>query len=80
MHIQIKLFGIARDIVGGPDLKLEMEAGSTVKQLLERLQKDYPDFTRLRSLLVAVNSDYAQAEDLLRAEDEIALIPPVSGG
>ncbi|HAS47501.1 MAG TPA: molybdopterin synthase sulfur carrier subunit [Microscillaceae bacterium] len=81
MKLNIILFGIARDIVGGSSsLTLEMEANTTVDHLMTRLQQTYPDFERLASLMIAVNSDYAKGDQVLQANDEIALIPPVSGG
>jgi len=81
IKLNIILFGIARDIVGGSSsLTLEMEANTTVDHLMTRLQQTYPDFERLASLMIAVNSDYAKGNQVLQANDEIALIPPVSGG
>jgi len=81
IKLNIILFGIARDIVGGSSsLTLEMEANTTVDHLMTRLQQTYPDFERLASLMIAVNSDYAKGDQVLQANDEIALIPPVSGG
>lgn len=80
MKLNIMLFGIARDIIGGSSLTLEMEEKATVDTLMQHLQKTYPDFERLASLMIAVNSDYAKRDQVLQENDEIALIPPVSGG
>ena len=80
MKLNILLFGIARDIIGGPSLALEMEEKTTVDMLMAHLRKTYPDFERLVSLVIAVNSDYAKGDVILKENDEIALIPPVSGG
>ncbi|EAY28893.1 molybdopterin converting factor subunit 1 [Microscilla marina] len=80
MKLNILLFGIARDIVGGASLALEVEEKTTVEALIVHLHKVYPDFDRLTSLMIAVNSDYAKGEVVLKENDEIALIPPVSGG
>ncbi len=78
--LTIALFGVARDIVGASTLTLPAQKQLTVGQLLERLRAEYPRFTELRSLLVAVNQEYAETPQLIRAGDEIALIPPVAGG
>jgi len=44
------------------------------------ISKTYPEFSKLSSLAVAVNSEYAQDDVPLNRNDEIAIIPPVSGG
>lgn len=80
MKLNILLFGIARDIIGGSSLVLEMDENTTVDALMAHLRKAYPDFEKLVSLMIAVNSDYAKGDMLLKENDEIALIPPVSGG
>ena len=80
MKLDILLFGIARDIVGGASLAIEVEEKTTVEALMKHLHQTYPDFDKLASLMIAVNSDYAKGEMILKENDEIALIPPVSGG
>ncbi len=79
----ILLFGIAKDIVGTSSLKLPVSNAmdlKTVGQLKAHLSKSYPGLAKLSSLAVAVNSNYANEDDLINSYDEIALIPPVSGG
>lgn len=75
----IKAFGITRDILGGREHIVEAEA-QTVAALKADLMRRYPDLMNLRSLLVAVNGVYADADHKIHESDEIALIPPVSGG
>lgn len=77
--IKVKLFGIARDIVGSSTLNIEQEL-STVDDLLTYLRSEYPAFKDLTSLLVAINDEYANTTAKINHEDEVALIPPVSGG
>lgn len=79
--MNILLFGITRDITGQSKLTLPADAGvNTVKELKNWLAKQYPAMQTLSSLAVAVNSEYAEDEDAIHAGQEIALIPPVSGG
>lgn len=82
--MEVKLFGIAKDIVGASSLHLgdEIPEGSfaTVGQLKQWLAAQYPGLGHLRSLAVAVDSEYAQDDEQLHHASEIALIPPVSGG
>lgn len=81
MNLQVKLFGIAREIASESQVQIEIEKEEPkVADLLERLKTQYPDLQKLRSLLIAVNSDYAEEDTLLNSQDEIAVIPPVSGG
>lgn len=76
---RLKAFGIAREILGGSTV--EIESGSaTVEALRQELIERYPGLKALNSLYVAVNEAYAEDSRLLREADEIALIPPVSGG
>ena len=80
MNLTIALFGIAREIVGQSSLALTAPAGQSVAGLLAELRTAYPELAGLRSLAVAVNNEYAAGEVALHERDEIALIPPVSGG
>ncbi len=80
MSLKIALFGITRDIVGQPTLELSAPAPATVGALLDRMRASYPALGQLRSCAVAVNNEYAPADQALGPNDEIALIPPVAGG
>lgn len=78
--ISVLLFGITRELVGQSKLTCPLPPGSHVGDLLEVLKSDYPRLGDIKSLLVAVNNEYADSDTLITAADEIALIPPVSGG
>jgi molybdopterin synthase sulfur carrier subunit len=80
MKCTIKAFGITREIIGSRVLELEVPDGQTVAELKAELMKQYPAFSGLRSMYIAVNQRYGEDESVLREGDEIALIPPVSGG
>ncbi len=81
LKIDVKLFAAYRDRLGRSNLSLELEAGSTVAQLAERLVASYPKaFPPAVDLVVAVNQEYAESHQVLQEGDEVALIPPVSGG
>lgn len=80
MKIQLLPFGIARDIMGSPCPAVEVPEPATVKDLKALLYATYPRFQGLTHLFIAVNAQYAHDDVILSANDEIALIPPVSGG
>ncbi len=79
--MEILLFGIAREIAGESRITIPTgELPPTAGALRSWLKQTYPALGRLSSLAIAVNSVYAADDDLLEADAEIALIPPVSGG
>ena len=76
--MKLKVFGVARDIMGGKEV--EVRIVQNVAELKKLLLIDYPKLKELNSLLIAVNQTYASDEISIKETDEIALIPPVSGG
>jgi molybdopterin converting factor subunit 1 len=80
MTLEILTFGIARDIIGSSVLTIELVEGANVDDLKRQILERYPRFIDLSSLMIAVNTEYGNETTVLREGDEIALIPPVSGG
>ena len=81
MTIRLLLFASCRDAVGAKELDLEVEEGTSTGALREELARRYPRLGPLKGkLLVAVNAEYVDDQTVLKAGDEVALIPPVSGG
>lgn len=80
MEIKILAFGIAKDIIKDKNLRVTLPPGASVGLLKNFLLEKYPDFGKLRSLAVAVNTEYCTDDHLLAEADEVVLIPPVSGG
>ena len=81
MNIQVKLFAVAKQLVGSVTATVELPAESTVADLRVALARDYPALLpTLSSVVFAVNAEYANDQTRLRSTDEIACIPPVSGG
>ncbi|HYG18162.1 MAG TPA: MoaD/ThiS family protein [Ohtaekwangia sp.] len=79
MKYKVRAFGVTKDILGGKEIVVEMQ-DQTVAALREKLLSDHPSLAGLRSLLIAVNNVYAENPQTISENDEIALIPPVSGG
>lgn len=75
----VKAFGITKDILGARETVFELD-GETVGSLRNALKHRYPPILEIRSLMIAVNNAYAEDNLSIRESDEIALIPPVSGG
>ena len=81
MRVQILFFGVLKDLAGKSSDNLELREGATVGDLLETCAARIPRLNDLlASLAVAVNQQYAGAETELKSGDEVALLPPVSGG
>ena len=76
--LKLKAFGIAREILGGREI--EVDSVSNVAELRNLLLNAYPKLKELNSFMIAVNQTYATDEILVSPTDEIAIIPPVSGG
>jgi molybdopterin synthase sulfur carrier subunit len=79
--VTVKLFAIYQETLGQDHLSLNLPAGSTVLDLLDRLVEDYPDLAPWRSVTrFGINLEFVPPETPLRSGDEIVFIPPVSGG
>ncbi len=74
------MFGVLKDRFGGSEHALELPAGARVAEVLSWARECLVDDGLVGSLAVAVNREYAGAETSLREGDEVALLPPVSGG
>jgi molybdopterin converting factor subunit 1 len=78
--VTVLFFGAARDIVGEAEIQLSLRA-TTAASALEELLETFPELSRFgRSLLFAVNQEYAQPDREIKTGDELAVFPPVSGG
>ena len=80
MKVNVKFFALGRELVGNSNLKIELEEGNSVQSLVEQLKSKHPKLKELKSFLVAVNMEYADMQQPLKEGDEVAIIPPVSGG
>lgn len=80
MEIKVLSFGIAKDIVGQRSMRLRLDDAFTVGDLRQKLFRDFPDLGKLQKLAIAVNDEYASDDLPISENDEIILIPPVSGG
>ena len=79
--IRVLFFGAARDVVNENPLTLAVDAPATVSRAFRQLVERFRALERFgRSLLFAVNQEYATPETELNENDELAIFPPVSGG
>ena len=81
MKVQLKLFAVARQAAGHDSLELKLNHGATVKDLRDELVRSLPKLKPIaKHLRFAVNADYATDATIINSTDELACIPPVSGG
>jgi molybdopterin converting factor subunit 1 len=81
MKITVKFFASYRDIAGRSEETQVMSEGATVSVLLLLLKEEYPKLGSLNdNIIVSVNKKYAREDVVLKEGDEVALLPPVSGG
>ena len=80
MKIKIRAFGIAKDILGARTLDLDIAESTSVGGLKAHLIDQHPAFSKLRSLALAINQEYVADTTIISPDDEIVIIPPVSGG
>lgn len=80
MEINVLAFGIAKDIFGASTVSIQLTNDATVSNLKYLLENRFPKLKQLASYMVAVNNEYALDGDTVHQRDEIAIIPPVSGG
>jgi molybdopterin converting factor subunit 1 len=80
MNIRVRLFASLREAAGRRELELECPAGARVSDALRLLAELYPNLRGLHTARVAVNLEYVGPDFELRDGDELAAIPPVSGG
>lgn len=81
MRVRLLAFGLLKDLLPEPSGEIDLPAGATVADLLQTCRRSLASREKLwSSLAVAVNREYATAEHRLKDGDEVALLPPVSGG
>ena len=76
--MRVLYFGVLRESLGRESEMVELPEGACVADVMAGFERDGAEWTR--SIAVAVNREYARREDVLREGDEVALLPPVSGG
>lgn len=80
-QVAVRFFAGAADAAGTRERTFDIEAGATVAALFDIIAADFPEMAKMKpTLRFAVNLEFADLQRALRDGDEIAIIPPVSGG
>jgi MoaE-MoaD fusion protein len=81
MQVRVLFFGTLRDLLGRSSEMLSLPEGAPLSQLLDHYTREKPALNELLpSIALSVNQEYATRDLRLRERDEVALLPPVSGG
>jgi molybdopterin synthase catalytic subunit len=81
MQIRVLFFGVLKDVIGRSSEVLELPDGSRLEAVLTHYTRQMPRLEALLpSLALSVNQEYSGPDQFLRGGDEVALLPPVSGG
>jgi molybdopterin converting factor subunit 1 len=81
MHIKLRFFASLRERLGKSEQLCDVPPGATVATVWEILKREHPDLATVeRSVAFAVAQEYVDKDHLLQDNDELAFIPPVSGG
>ena len=81
MHVTVRLFARLREIAGAAELPRDVPEGATARTAWDALVAEFPDLAAYAtSISVAVNEEYARLTTTVKDGDEVAFLPPVSGG
>jgi len=81
VRVKVLFFGMLRDIVGRAEEQIELDEGARLESVFERYAREFPRLKDLTSSIVlALNQQFCERSEAVRDGDEIAFLPPVSGG
>jgi molybdopterin converting factor subunit 1 len=80
-NLKIRLFAILRDVVGEKEISISVPSGIKVRYLNNEILKKYPQLSSFSNkFVISVNFKVTSGDTIITSSDEIALLPPVSGG
>ena len=81
MNIKVKMFAMLKEMTGKEEICLELNEGASCAEALLILENEYENFRVLfENSLLAINGEYTHRYATLQEDDEVAILPPVSGG
>lgn len=81
VEIKVLFFARARDLTGMTEFSLKISAGSNTQECLKELIAKFPSLEEISACMVlALNEEYTTESTIVKDKDELAIIPPISGG
>ena len=81
MRIEVKMFAAARELAGQETIEVEVGEAAVASDVLQAIGDELPEITQLlRACRLAIDNSYATDDTRVSEQNQIALIPPVSGG
>jgi len=81
MKIKIRLFARYRELIGSPETNLEVQSGITSGTFKNQIENFFPQLkNHAPNLLIAINGEFVDSNLTLKEGDEVAILPPLSGG
>lgn len=78
--MKVFCFGVIKEIIGTSEYSYDLTESIDVKSFRESLVHKFPALVQINSFMIAIDQEYALDEQIIQPSQEIALIPPVSGG
>ena len=79
MKVKVLFFASYREITGKSQIEVDVQPGETLSALTSKIRTNFPNLPE-SDIMIAVNQEFAKPDYVLKDGDEVALIPPVSGG
>lgn len=80
MNIKTLFFGITTDLINASEIQIIVDEKTSIKKFKAVLKEKFPKLENINSYAIAVNEEYAEDDFILKENDIVAIIPPVSGG
>jgi molybdopterin synthase catalytic subunit len=81
VRVTVRLFARLRDVAGASELARDLPSGATIGDVWRQLAQEFPELVGYeRSISSAINAEYTRMDQVVGEGDEIAFLPPVSGG
>ncbi|MFY9243403.1 MAG: MoaD/ThiS family protein [Polaribacter sp.] len=80
MNIKTLFFGITTDLINASEIQIIVDEKTSIKKFKTVLKEKFPKLENINSYAIAVNEEYAEDDFILKENDIVAIIPPVSGG
>ncbi len=81
MKVKVKYFAVCHEILDRDEEDMELPEGAVLMDILKRLEEEWPEIAEYYEIMqMSVNWEYATEQTVLSDGDEVALIPPVTGG